>query len=389
MTVRSTKPVYVGHNRQVPVIEGGLQPGGSVRSSTNTRVISALSGGIGILSILTAAAWLGLAWVPGGPDGTAGRVALGVACIGAVAVGIVLLVAPRTGPVARVVFLGAADLGCALVALSCSDARVGLASTVTLGLVGSYAAFFTSRRVTAGQVAASAVVIIAVLVVGLAGSDQSIGSLYPFAAQAAFAGVFLTAILHYGFAAIGTRNSLQTGGPMRDELTEVLTRHGLYSAASTSLGALNRKDYLVVVRVHLDQFQDIAVGDGRERGEQVLKRVASRLAQGVRGGDFVARTGDAEFSALAGVTHEGVRIFANRFRELVFSVEDPVPVSASVGVAFAPTPIPSTGVQVAIDALLDRAEVAMRTAQDAGGDRVEIDWSVPDPVPSANAEAHS
>ncbi len=369
----------------MPVIEGGLQPGGSTTSNTNTRVINALSSGIAALSFLTAAAWLALAWVPGGPDTTVGRVGVAVASAGAVVVGILQFVSAWTGPAARVAFLGLADVGCALAALSCSDAAVGLASTVTLGLVGSYAAFFTSRRVAAGQIGASTVVIIAVLVVGLTHGGQSLGSLYPFAVQAAMAGVFLTAILQYGFAAAGPPRLAQTGEPMRDELTEVLTLHGLYSAASTSLGALNRRDHLVVVRVHLDQYQDIAVGDGRERGEQILVRVATRLAQGVRGGDFVARTGEAEFCALAGVTHEGVRIFANRFREMVFSVEDPVPVSASVGVAFAATPIPSTGVRAAIDALLDRAEVAMRSAQDAGGDRVEINRS----TTSANAGART
>lgn len=168
---------------------------------------------------------------------------------------------------------------------------------------------------------------------------------------------------------------------MQDTLTEVLTREGVHSAALAGLAAFNRRGRLAVVRVHLDQFEDIAQGDGRERGEQAFRRVAIRLGQGVRGSDLVARTGDAEFTAVAGVTEDGVSIFANRFRELVFDTSDPVPVSASVGVASAATPVDAADLPSTLDDLLARAEDAMRAAQAAGGDRVEVDPTVHDTAP--------
>ncbi|MCP2193761.1 GGDEF domain-containing protein [Williamsia deligens] len=334
-----------------------------------------LAGGIAWVCLFVAAAWIAMVWAPGGPDSTARYVLVGLAAAVAVAVAVVWLSRPEPGPRIRTAFVAASDIAALAAGVAAVDGRVGLVATVPLAFVGMYVAVFSERPAFGGQMTAAAVVLFLVTIVGIADGGQDIAELSPFLVQGVFAALVLPLILHHGFTIVGRRLPTQTGEPMQDSLTEVLTRHGLYSAAATSLSALNRKSRLVVVRVHLDQFQDITVGDGRERGEQVLKRVAHRLAQGVRGGDFVARTGDAEFSALAGVTDEGVEIFANRFRELVFDVEDPVPVSASVGVAFSATPIPASGVQAAIDDLLHRAEVAMQAAQDAGGDRVEIDWS--------------
>ncbi|GAA1878050.1 GGDEF domain-containing protein [Williamsia serinedens] len=335
-----------------------------------------MAGGIAWLSLLVAAAWVAMVSAPGGPDSTARYVVVGVAAAIAVVVAVIWLSRPEPGPRIRTAFIAGSNVACLAAGVAAVDGRVGLVATVPLAFVGMYAATFSTRPAFGGQMIAATVVVFLVTVIGVADGGEDIAELSPFVVQAAFAALAVPVILHHGLTIAGRdRTATQTGEPMQDTLTEVLTRHGLYSAAQTSLSALNRKSRLVVVRVHLDQFQDITVGDGRERGEQVLKRVAHRLAQGVRGGDFVARTGDAEFSALAGVTDEGVEIFANRFRELVFDVEDPVPVSASVGVAFAVTPIASTDVQTTIDDLLHRAEVAMQAAHDAGGDRVEIDWS--------------
>ncbi|MBT0567783.1 diguanylate cyclase [Williamsia sp. CHRR-6] len=369
--------------------DGGRAVGGASRASTWHAIAQSISGAIAALSGLTAIAWLGLPAVPGGPDTTARYVLLGIGI--ALALLVTALWALRTWNSLRagVAFLAIADLSVLSAALSAPDGRVGLTVASTLSLVGLFAAFSPLRNVVIAQCTAGAVLVCTVLVVGLTVGHEPFLTLAPFLVSSVFGSVALPLILHLGFMQLTSRRSVQSTEPVRDSLTEVLTRHGLYAAATTGLSTLNRKEFLVVVRVHLDQFHDISVGDGRERGEQVLRRIASRLANGVRGGDLVARTGDAEFSALAGVTHEGVQIFANRFRELVFDVEDPVPVSASVGVAFRPTPLTAAQVQVEIDALLHRAEVAMLSAQEAGGDRVEIDWSTPqdDPVQRSDAAA--
>ncbi|MGU3291193.1 diguanylate cyclase domain-containing protein [Williamsia sp. M5A3_1d] len=368
----------------MPTNRGGSLSGGPMDPGGRAR---ALSTGIAVLCLLAAVGWTVAAVAPGGPD--SGVRVVGAIVAIAVAIASAVLWATRRCTSARSLlgFVVIADLATLLAALVPADPRVGLAATTTLVLLGTFTAGYSVRAVVYVQAFAAAVIIVATVAVGVSQSAASVPDLAVFAVEAAVAAVVLPLILHHGFAVAGNRHLTQRGEPMRDPLTEVLTRHGLYSAASTGLTALNRKDYLVVVRVHLDQFHDIAVGDGHERGEQVLKRVADRLAQGVRGGDFVARTGDAEFSALAGVTHEGVEIFANRFRELVFDVSDPVPVSASVGVAFTPTPIDSADVQTPIDDLLHRAGVAMQSAQDAGGDRVEIDWSAVPPVVAGGPDA--
>jgi diguanylate cyclase (GGDEF)-like protein len=333
-----------------------------------------LAGGIAWLSLLVAAAWVAMTSAPGGPDTTARYVLLGIAVVIAIAVAVIWLSRPEPGPRIRGAFIAGSDVACLVAGVAAVDGRVGLAATLPLAFVGMYAAVFATRAAFGGQVIAAAAVLVVVTAVGAADGGEDIAELSPFVVSAVFAALAIPVILHHGLTIAGRAGPARTGEPMQDTLTETLTTHGLYTAALTSLSSLNRKSRLVVVRVHLDQFHDIAVGDGRERGEQVLKRVAQRLSQGVRGGDFVARTGDAEFSALAGVTDEGVEIFANRFRELVFDVGDPVPVSASVGVAFATTPVTSTDVQATVDDLLHRAGAAMRAAQDAGGDRVEIDW---------------
>ena len=122
---------------------------------------------------------------------------------------------------------------------------------------------------------------------------------------------------------------------------------------------------LVVMFLDLDDFKAVNDSLGHEAGDQLLRVVAERLHEEVRGADTVARFGGDEFAILMEqvATSAEVMSIVNRIK---LSLRRPLllqgrimSVSASVGVAFA-----EFGEDV--DTLLRNADVAMYEAKEAG-----------------------
>lgn len=113
-------------------------------------------------------------------------------------------------------------------------------------------------------------------------------------------------------------------------------RMRLYIAESDRAG---RRFALMLI--DLDRFRKINESFGREIGDRVLQRVAERIRGPLRDVDTVARIDGDEFALLVRInTREEAQIIAtkvlNRLREPCEVVGSPLPIHASIGVAFFP-----------------------------------------------------
>ncbi len=126
-----------------------------------------------------------------------------------------------------------------------------------------------------------------------------------------------------------------------------------------------------VLFVDVDRFKEINDAHGHERGDEVLKMVATTLARSARALDFVGRWGGEEFVlVLSNVTDFNLPLVADRARRLVEHSELPTPagplqVTISVG---------ATVVRKGEGAgdVLRRADGLMYEAKAAGRNRVVV-----------------
>lgn len=159
---------------------------------------------------------------------------------------------------------------------------------------------------------------------------------------------------------------------MVDPLTGALNRRGLDGALQRGERASDVDVPLVVVMVDIDDFDSVNEVHGHEVGDRVLREVALVLGQSVRAADAVVRYGGEEFLLiLPGTTAlQGARI-ADRARRAVESLR--VRVERSVGPVLGVSA--SFGVAERLpgecnEALVARAEAALRAAKDNGKNRV-------------------
>lgn len=133
-----------------------------------------------------------------------------------------------------------------------------------------------------------------------------------------------------------------------------------------------QEGYFAVLLIDLDRFRWINDTHGHLAGDQVLKTVASRLTQGARIGDTVARVGDDEFVLLLDdvcghwdVLAERRRIH-ERFTEPYLLANGPIKLGASMGC------ILSTNPHVSSQELFRDVSIALFQAKKLGGGRYKI-----------------
>jgi two-component system cell cycle response regulator len=161
---------------------------------------------------------------------------------------------------------------------------------------------------------------------------------------------------------------------LMDPLTHLWNRRG---ASVLLKGAFARADQrglpLALALLDLDNFKRINDTHGHQAGDDVLRRVASRLLSSVRDDDAICRLGGDEFLVLMADADAAVaRGVAERMRHTITDTAVPtrdgaVSVSVSVGCTVR-RPRDAT----AVEALLERADQALLASKTAGRNRVRM-----------------
>lgn len=147
--------------------------------------------------------------------------------------------------------------------------------------------------------------------------------------------------------------------------------HQQHSQVGTSPQA-GGEELLCVLYVDLDRFKVVNDLYGHGMGDEVLTEVSRRMSRVLRGHDLLARLGGDEFAVLClglrtvdEVTAVAERLLRALNSEPIRADGQCVAMSASIGIAFAPTPPISGG----SDALVELADKAMYKAKTAGRNR--------------------
>jgi diguanylate cyclase (GGDEF)-like protein/PAS domain S-box-containing protein len=152
---------------------------------------------------------------------------------------------------------------------------------------------------------------------------------------------------------------------LHDPLTGLANRLSLSNLLhQTILRCEHGRGFFAVCFVDLNEFKPINDQFGHDVGDLVLKTVANRLREVVRGADTVARLGGDEFvlvlTSLLSIEHHQIivdRVIAAIEQPIKTSDDRSVQVSASIGTAF----YPEDGTQP--ETLLLRADQAMYKAK--------------------------
>lgn len=170
----------------------------------------------------------------------------------------------------------------------------------------------------------------------------------------------------------------------RLSLSDALTGLGNLRAWRGKLAAASRRVHdegtaVCVALFDVDHFKMVNDERGHAVGDEVLKAVAARLLASVREGDFVARLGGDEFGViLTSLAAEHAGKIVDRVRQQVSASVvsvggvsvggDAISVTASAGWS-------SIGVDDAADAVLERADFALRAAKQRGRNRTQASES--------------
>lgn len=193
-----------------------------------------------------------------------------------------------------------------------------------------------------------------VLVLSALGSGHDLAVVL--AAGAVLAGAARTVVgLRASYALAATRTLAHT-----DELTGLPNRRALSARLEAAIAA---NEPFGVVVLDLDRFKAINDTLGHAAGDEVLRRLAPRLAEQLRPDDLLGRLGGDEFAlVVAGARDErGVHTIAER---LTAALEQPVAIAAQsvqLGASFGIALHPDDAATV--HGLLDHADAAMYRAK--------------------------
>jgi diguanylate cyclase (GGDEF)-like protein len=175
-------------------------------------------------------------------------------------------------------------------------------------------------------------------------------------------------------AALTAKLSVARREAMMDPLTRLWNRRGASVLLKSSFATADQRGTpLTLALLDLDNFKRINDSYGHQIGDEVLRKVASRLVGAVRNNDFVCRIGGDEF--LIVMTETDARAaaqVAERIRRAVTDTAVPtrdgtLPMSVSVGC----TVRQPQDVQP-VEQLLERADQALLASKAGGRNRVRV-----------------
>lgn len=152
----------------------------------------------------------------------------------------------------------------------------------------------------------------------------------------------------------------------RDDLTGAFNRHAFEAALHYSVcQAKQQGEGFALIRLDIDNFHVVNGRHGQEVGDEILRRLTSRIAKNLRSTDLLARWGRKEFTILVLDTPlRRATILAERLRRQVADRRIcGLSVTASLGItAYRPGDN--------AEGLLARVDAALHRAQQAKGNRV-------------------
>jgi diguanylate cyclase (GGDEF)-like protein/putative nucleotidyltransferase with HDIG domain len=172
-----------------------------------------------------------------------------------------------------------------------------------------------------------------------------------------------------------------------DPLTGLLNRRGFRELLDLELERARRSlSSMTLVVGDIDHFKEVNDRLGHPVGDDVLRRVAAILEQGMRRIDGVARVGGEEFGlVLSDIDATDAFVIVERLRCLVADAfrSETVPITLSFGIASYPEHGETAG------SLLRASDGSLYTAKQAGRDRTVIHTGVEHSLPQQSRDVEA
>jgi diguanylate cyclase (GGDEF)-like protein len=172
-----------------------------------------------------------------------------------------------------------------------------------------------------------------------------------------------------------------------DPLTNSLSRSEILYRVSEEIDRSRRnKHSFALLEMDIDHFKNVNDQLGHHVGDEVLINLVRHSQEAVRSIDSVGRIGGEEFLILLPETNtEGAIQIAERLREHIAnttnetSAPTPVRITISIGVTiFNPNENPGMARSIALNELINKADLAMYQAKNEGRNRVAF-WGASTP----------
>lgn len=188
-------------------------------------------------------------------------------------------------------------------------------------------------------------------------------------------GVAALVILIGGFTLHGYQRRLETMATT-DKLTGTANRQAFdVLFDQVRRGARRREEPVTLVTLDVDHFKEINDQHGHQVGDDTLKALVTTVTAAIRESDTLCRWGGDEFLVLMpGADLEQARQTAERLREQVTARlrrPDGAPVTVSQGIA-------QLRAEETLDTLIQRADLALYRAKEAGRNRVATETDAAD-----------
>lgn len=179
------------------------------------------------------------------------------------------------------------------------------------------------------------------------------------------------------YGSLALRNAWLLAGVQRlaatDGLTKIANRRSFEMTLEREVARATRTaEYVSLVMVDIDHFKKLNDTLGHQGGDEVLRNAAAALAMACREFDTAARYGGEEFAMiLPGAGPDEAFEVAERLRQAVAAAPNPLPITASAGVATFPAHAGDG------DTLVRAADEALYASKRAGRDRTTASVGVP------------